>query len=111
MIKGSISHIGELKEFDSGFAKREFVIAHNEDGHDKIKCFSVQGGNDSKNKKKAIEFENFYKVGDKVEIKFNIDCREYEGRYYTNLTAWFIKKLENSSPDTQQENEESDLPF
>jgi hypothetical protein len=41
------------------------------------------------------------KSGQDVTIQFNIESREYNGKYYTNCTAW---KIESSSQG-------SDLPF
>lgn len=31
-------------------------------------------------------------VGDEVTVSFNIDSREYNGRWYTSLQAWKIEK-------------------
>lgn len=32
------------------------------------------------------------KPGDEVEVFFNIESRDYNGRWYTNLTAWKIER-------------------
>ena len=32
-------------------------------------------------------------IGDNVEVKFNIESKEYNGKYYTNCNVWSIKKI------------------
>jgi hypothetical protein len=43
--------------------------------------------------------------GQDVTVQFNIESREYNGKYYTNATAWKIEAVANSVPET------TDLPF
>ena len=31
-------------------------------------------------------------VNDMVNVDFNIQCREYQGKYYTNLQIWKLEK-------------------
>ena len=58
-------------------------------------------------------------LGDLVKVTFTISCREWNGRYYTDLNAEFIDKLQVSAPEVQQavqptpveDLDSSDLPF
>lgn len=66
------------------------------------------------------------KIGDKVKIGINIESREYNGRWYTEVRAWKVEKPQNiasennfpeSQPLTNISNDsmvgdvEDDLPF
>ena len=55
-------------------------------------------------------------VGDTVKVSFNVESREYNGRYYTNASAWRVdnqngvaKASQESSESVVEEND--DLPF
>lgn len=110
-LTGSIKLIGELQTFDSGFQKREFVLTTNEQYPQDIKLEVV--------KDKAADFETHNKAGDNVEVKFNVRGNEYNSKYYVNLQAWFISKVEAGAtpqPETHRPlvtdgQEDDDLPF
>ncbi len=38
------------------------------------------------------------KVGDQVEVSFDIDSREYNGRWFTNIQAWKVVNKSQASP-------------
>lgn len=38
------------------------------------------------------------KVGDDVTISLNVESREYNGKWYTNVTAWKIEKMGSGAP-------------
>ena len=48
------------------------------------------------------------KVGDVVNVDFNLDASEWEGRWFGKLKAWKIEKLTQQAPAVK---EEDDLPF
>lgn len=65
-------------------------------------------------------------IGDEVTVSFDIDSREYNGRWYTSIRAWRVEKKNNmpspsdfeapfpTSPPFEtstQTNEGNDLPF
>ena len=37
-------------------------------------------------------------VGDKVNVSVNIESREYNGRWYTDVRAWRIQKVQSEQP-------------
>ena len=106
-IKGTIKVIMDLQTFDSGFIKREFVITTKDKYPQDVK-FEVT-------KEKAETFETYNKVGDEVNVKFNLrgNFHEPTNNYFNNLHAWRIEK--NNAQTTEktpvQAEEESDLPF
>ena len=105
-INGTIKLINELQTWDSGFSKREFVVTTQEQYPQDVKFEVV--------KDKAADFEKYNKVGDNVDVKFNVRGNEYNGKYYVNLQAWHVAKgSEGETQPTakQQMEEESDIPF
>ena len=103
-LNGTIKVIGESQTFDSGFVKREFVITTKEQYPQDVK-FEVT-------KDKATDFEKYNKVGDNVEVTFNVKGNEYNGKYYVNLQAWKVFKA-NTTPSAPVTSEATDdgLPF
>jgi len=95
------------------WVKQEFVI-ETEDQFPKKVCFSTWGDKVSELKKLA--------EGDAVEVSFNAESREYNGRWYTDLRAWKIVKSGGQPIDNQLDapplgegdippDEGDDLPF
>ena len=35
---------------------------------------------------------NWIKIGDRIRLSFDIESREYNGRWYTSIRAWNVKK-------------------
>jgi len=62
--------------------KQSFIIDTG-DKFDNIISFGVFGQD-------KVNDLNEYNKGDKIEIDFNIKCREYNGKFYTDLDAWRI---------------------
>ena len=99
--------------------KRDFVI-ETLDQYPKTICFTMFGD-------KATVL-NDIKVGDTVDVYFNVESREFEGRYFHNINGWKVEvdvsventhgsvppEMDKSYSDempTQGEPEGSDLPF
>ena len=40
-------------------------------------------------------------VGDMINLSFDIECREYQGRYYTDIRGWKAEKLDANAPMDQ----------
>ncbi len=79
------------------WVKQEFVI-ETEEQFPKKACFSVWGD-------KVSEIKSL-KTGDKITVSFNIESREYNSRWYTDLRAWKISK----SSGKQQSAGSDDFP-
>lgn len=67
--------------------KREYVIETSEQFPKKI-CFNLWG-------EKIDQFP--MKEGDVVKVSFDIESREFNGRWYTDVKAW---KVENGAKST-----------
>ena len=113
VIKGTIKTIGDVNVVSDKFKKVEFGI-ETSDQYPKLVAFQIT--ND-----KIDNFLKYNKVGQSVEVKFNAESKEYNGRFFTNLTAWRVQNLatntqaQNTAPALPTQNEveveESDLPF
>jgi len=121
ILSGAVIAIGKMqsgvsKKTGNPWSSQEIVIEPPTGKYAKPAAFRVY-----KPKKDLTEE---YQLKDFIEVKFNIDSREHEGRYYTNLKAWAIKKLTDSKEEINFEgdkkdktppptavNENDDLPF
>ncbi|RPH70910.1 DUF3127 domain-containing protein [bacterium] len=95
------------------WTKQDFVIETQEQYPRKI-CFSAWG-------EKVSVVKNL-KTGSLVNVSFNAESREFNGRWYTDLRAWKIDPQSQSSqagPESPEmleplppgETEPDDLPF
>ena len=85
--------------------KLSFILETTEE-YNNLYCFDVFGD------EKVEQFLKFNKVGQEVDVSFNVQTNEYKGKYYTSLQSWKIFKAEagEATPEVAQE-EADDLPF
>lgn len=93
-MTGSLIVLKETQTFDSGFTKREFVIRTEGDYPQEVMFELI------KDKTSIIDK---YKQGDQVEVHFNIRGREYNGRYFVNLSAWKVDAVGGGTADQPAE--------
>lgn len=84
--------------------KRDFVIETNEDQFPKKICFTLFN--------KVLNVG----VGAEVEVSFNLESREYNDKWYTNLNAYNVEligvaPIANIPPESSNTGNEDDLPF
>lgn len=115
VIKGTIKSIGDVQVVSEKFKKVEFVVL-TDDQYPKNVAFQVI--ND-----KIDNFIKYNSEGQVVEVKFNAESKEFNGRWFTNLNAWRVQSVGNDSQQAPQqqapvqsvappvENDESELPF
>ncbi len=114
-ITGKITSIADVENGTSkagkDWQKQTFVIDTGEKFNNII-CFQVFGAD------KCEALTKYNKVGDVVNVSFNVSSREYNGKYYHNLDAWMIKSTDEnvndlaiSEPQTFDDNGVADLPF
>ena len=69
---------------------------------------------------KVDNFQKFNKEGDMVNVEFNVATREWQGKYFTSLSAWRIDKAQGGGaasteafPDADNFSQDSadELPF
>lgn len=92
-----------------GKKKGGFVISFTEYNREKILAFTA-----FEKSLPAIEALN---IGDKVEVEFNVDSREYQGKYYTEALVFKVEVLEaaptkGKKVEAKVEDDDNDgLPF
>lgn len=86
-IKGKIIHVLPLQEGTSkagnSWKKQEYVLETN-DQYPKKVCFDLFGD-------KADQYRA--EIGDDVVLSFDIESREYNGRWYTSIRGWKLDKV------------------
>lgn len=90
-ISGAIFKINSIQtgEGKNGtWQKQEFII-DTDDQFSKKVCLQIWG--DKTGILKSL------KEGDKVNVSFNAESREFNGKWYTDLRAWKIDKINDSS--------------
>lgn len=104
---------GTKKDGSGEWVKQSFVIDNGEQ-YNNLASFEVFGD------EKVENLNKYNKVGDSVEVTFNISCNEWQGKYYTTLQAWKVFKsnsditqavaqIDNAIPPADED--DSGLPF
>lgn len=111
VIKKMLPIVEGTSKAGKDWKKSGFVVTTDGD-YPKDVAFSVFG------EEKVDNLMKFNKVGQRVDVSFNVESREYNEKYYTDLQAWKIFGSDNKteSPATdgqgyQKASEVSDLPF
>ena len=81
-MEGTVKMIMDEMTFPSGFSKREFVVTSEGERFPqeiKFECL-----------KDRTSLLNNVKEGQQVKVTFDIQGREYNGKYFNNLVAWKI---------------------
>ena len=82
-LSGTVKEIFDEQTFASGFNKREFVVTNEADKFPqdiKFECL-----------KDKVELVNQLNKGDTVTVSFDLNGREWNGKYFVNLVAWRIQ--------------------
>ncbi|MCC5840203.1 MAG: DUF3127 domain-containing protein [Opitutales bacterium] len=88
-LNGTIKLISDTQTFPSGFSKREFVVTTDDKFPQDIKLECL--------KEKGALLDNV-KEGERVTVHFDLNGREYNGKYFVNLTAWKLEAGGASGP-------------
>jgi len=117
-ITGNITKVLELQKGVSKAGKEwqklNFIVQTDQQ-YNNVYCFELFGEAQVEN------FNKWNKEGSKVTVKFNVNCNEYKGKYYTTLAAYNVfnefsdAKTEaekiSDKPVLEPEESEDDLPF
>ena len=113
-VTGEITAILPTESISDGKYNKKVFAVTNQDGYegaDKIYAFELFEGSDGE---RIANFEKYNKVGQTVEVSFEIRVNENKGRYFTSLSAWKIwaEKSEKSDPiDTPIEDSSDSEPI
>lgn len=99
-LQGVITKITEVQEGESkagkAWKKLGFVVETLGE-YPKNVYFTVFG------EEKVNNFQKFNKVGQEVEVSFNVESREYNERFYTDLQAWKVFTQPQADKQESQE--------
>ena len=114
-------HIIKVQDVESGTSKngKEWqklsFIVDTKSEYNNIYSFEIFGSD------KVEKFNKWNKEGSKVTVSFNVNCREYKGKFYTSLMAWNIFNEFSDAPTESEkiavkpvlepEDSQDDLPF
>jgi len=119
-VKGKVEQIlkaeSGVSRAGKDWKKQEFVIETDEQFPRKV-CFTLFGD--------KVDLLNSLKAGQEVEVSFNLESREFNGRWFTNVNAWKIDQVSeensvpapppaftmNDIPPEPDEDSANDLPF
>lgn len=116
-LTGKIKKIFDQQDFPSGFYKREFVVTTDERFPQDIKLDCL---------KEKVEMLNGLQEGSPVKVSFDIRGREWNDRFFVDLTAWKIEAASetgegDAAPEAQAQpaeepaqygiDEDEDIPF
>lgn len=107
VIQGTVVSIYPAQTGQSAkgaWTKRVFVVDVQDGDYVKKLAFDVMQEKPLENLGKLAE-------GEQVEVKFNIDCREHNGTWYTNLKAWYIRSTGSVNHSAAKSGEQNDMPF
>ncbi|MDR2389121.1 MAG: DUF3127 domain-containing protein [Tannerellaceae bacterium] len=108
---------GGISKSGSEWKKQEYILETREQYPKKI-CFQLFGSD--RIEQAAIQ------AGEELTVSFDIDSREYQGRWFTNINAWKIERnappqasptppaavsAPGLPPEAPLSNEKDDLPF
>lgn len=106
-VKGKIQRIlkpeSGVSRAGNEWKKQEFVIETDEQFPKKV-CFTLFNDKNS-----LLEKLN---EGDEVEVSFNVESREFNGKWYHNINAWKIDKVSagDQFPESPPEFRLEDIP-
>ena len=93
-LTGKIKKIFDQQDFPSGFYKKEFVVTTEERFPQDIKLDCL---------KEKVEMLNGLEVGSPVKVSFDIRGREWNERFFVDLTAWKVEKESAEGESAPQE--------
>ena len=110
-LNGTITKVLEVEKGTSKAGKewqKQSFILDTKTEYNSIYCFEMFG------EEKVNQFNQYNKVGDEVEVSFNVSTNEWKGKYFTTLSAWKVFKAtaeaQEPAPVSADETED-DLPF
>ena len=87
-IEGKLLKKYDTQQVTATFSKRELVV--------EVPGTYVQYVKFELKQARCAELDNFNE-GDAIKVHFNIEGREWQGKYFTNLAAWRLEKAANAA--------------
>jgi hypothetical protein len=91
-----------ISKTGTSWSVQQYVIETHEQ-YPKKMCFDVFGED------KISQFN--IQIGDELKLFFDVDAREYNGRWYNSFKAWKVEKVNESLLQTVQNINDNDVVF
>ena len=91
-----------ISKTGTSWSVQQYVIETHEQYPQKM-CFDVFGED------KISQFN--IQIGDELKLFFDVDAREYNGRWYNSFKAWKVEKVNESLLQTIQDISVNDVVF
>lgn len=88
-LQGRVHKIGDIQTIKNDFTKREFVVQTDEQ-YPQLVPFEL-----IKDKTSLIDG---FKKGDPIKVSFDIRGREWQDRFFINLSAWRVERVGAPNP-------------
>ena len=109
-VKGKIKEImpvesGVAKSSGDTWKKVNFTVTNNDgyEGREQLYCFQIFS------EKSVDNFLKYNQEGQQVEVSFNVQTNEWQGKYFTNLQAYRVDSGEMVEQGTQSKGKD-ELP-
>ena len=110
-VTGKITRVLDVEsgvsKADKPWKKLIFTLETTED-YNNLYALEVFG------EEKVDNFLKFNKLGQEVDVEFNVSCNEWKGKYFTSLQAWKVfkaEKVEEECGSEMNDEQSDDLPF
>ena len=106
-VTGVITAVNEPDSIPGGkYNKMTFVVSNKEgyEGADKDYAFEIF---EKAEGERIANFKKFNKVGQKVDVSFDIRCNENNGRWFTSLSAYKVWVNKDEAPSDNPMDEEA----
>ena len=100
-IEGKLHKKFDTENKTATFQAREFVILISEDNYPQYIKFQLT--------QDRCALIDDYEEGKEIKVHFDLRGREWNEKYFTNLNAWRIEKVESGVP--AQSSDEPELPI
>lgn len=89
---GKMKWIGTTQSFPSGFTKREFVVTTAHDKYPQDIKFDMV--------KDKCQLLDGFELGQDVQVNFDIRGREYNGKYFVDLSCWKLQPADGAAQNS-----------
>ncbi len=100
-LTGKIVKIGNevtgTSKTGNAWKKVDFMVTYQDGNYDKNAAFSCMGD--------RVDTISRYHVGDTVKISFNVESREWQDKFFTDLRAWRIEPVQAGGGATSTTNQ------
>ena len=111
-VTGKLEKYLELQEGNTKAGevwKKQAFLVKTDESFNNLYCFELFAKGEHLTKIENLLKYN--KIGDDVKVSFNVSANEYNGKYYTSLSAWRVENSKTQENKGGSSGAGDDLPF